>query len=488
MSDTRYSVPGAAPANLTAFIGSGAQKEEVGMLVGPVPKARPEAVRIVGAWPAHTEGITSLVAAGSPSTLVSVDTAKEVKVWSSTGDIWGHFSLRSVDGQQPATAVWPPPQVLAAQMTLMRMAKGLCRRMGFHVSESEKSEAASAQRKSMSKTKAALGRSRTGNLSPSEQAAARRAAKQKKAAAREAAKAAEADAALDKTNGRDRFDTEQTADAGSASADSADRGLDEETLAMLSTVGGTTPAAETAPETTAPSGEASAEVTAEAETAPEADEVAEDGADSGADEMAMDATAGSQMGETGVRKRRAFSNQQMREMIRSHAFSSGFSSYKQFSNRPVPDTPARRRADAGPDQLDQQRASFFGRSPSAFGVEIFNEKDGEAWDTGVRTLGKRSASEGALLRYANSSVDDMTRNVKHNIGVDVTTTTRRMIKKPSFVARLDIGNVSSDPTNPSSATAQAVKKLVGSHSAGNVQLPLLSAGQMAVGSKRGSKK
>mmetsp|Transcript_22098 Transcript_22098/g.39639 ORF Transcript_22098/g.39639 Transcript_22098/m.39639 type:complete len:1788 (+) Transcript_22098:67-5430(+) len=490
LSDSRYSVVGAPVApNISALISGGPQKEEVGMLVGPVPRARPEAVKIIGAWPAHTEGIASLVCAGNPSTLISVDNAKEVKVWSSTGDIWGHFSLRSVDGNQPATAVWPPPQVLAAQMSLMRMAKGLCRRMGFHVSESEKREAASAQRKSMSKTKA-LGRSGRsgGNLSPSEQAAARRAAKQKKAAAREAAKAAEAatDPALggtEKTIKPDRFDPD--VDGGSSSADGA---LDEESAAMLSTAGAAAPAGEAGAAEPAPAEEkAGAEEVAEEEAGAAEEEAG--GADSAAEvdsQAPMDATTGSQMG---GKKRRAFTNQQMREMIRNHAFSSGFTNYKQFATRPAPATPARRRADAGPDQLDLQRASFFGRSPSAFGVEIFNDKEGEAWDTGVRTLGKRSASEGALLKYAQSSADDMTRSVKHNLGVDVTTTTRRMIKKPSFVQRLDIGNVSSDPTNPSSATAQAVKKLVGSHSAGNVQLPLLSAGnQMAGGSKRGSNK
>eukprot|EP00913_Durusdinium_trenchii_P028983 g27175.t1 len=40
------------------------------------------------------------------------------------------------------------------------------------------------------------------------------------------------------------------------------------------------------------------------------------------------------------------------------------------------------------------------------------------------------------------------------------------MRKPSFVSNLDIGHVSQDPGNPNSATGQAVRRLVGSRSAG----------------------
>eukprot|EP00930_Biecheleria_cincta_P025948 TRINITY_DN18387_c0_g1_i1.p1 TRINITY_DN18387_c0_g1~~TRINITY_DN18387_c0_g1_i1.p1 ORF type:complete len:1789 (-),score=368.82 TRINITY_DN18387_c0_g1_i1:574-5940(-) len=439
---------------------------EVGMLMGAVPRPRPENIRVVGAWPAHTTGIASLVVADAhPAALVSVDTAKEVKVWSSTADIWAHFSLRSVDGQEPATAIWPPPQVLAAQMTIMKMAKGLCRRLGFEVSKSEEREKSVAgRRKAASKHLSRGG----GPGSPAQQAAARRAAKQRRAAERALAATEDLQRTLDP-----RVDSDTMLDT--MGTDSAVKGDDSGVPADAPPEPAVT---ETVPEAV-PKNKAEAE-TPDADDEGGASAVRPDSpaADSQADLLATD--VGALGSSTEGRRKRTFTSQQMREMLRNHAFSSGYQSYKRFASRPLPSTPAKGQRENGTDQLDARRESFFGRAPAAFGVELYTETEKEAWDAGVRTMGHRSTSEGALLRYAQNSVEEIKKSVKNSLGVDVTVTTRSMMKKPSFVSRLDVGKVSSDPANPSSATGQAVRKLVGSHSAQSVSLPLLSAGQSAV--------
>merc|ERR1712187_181261 len=104
-------------------------------------------------------------------------------------------------------------------------------------------------------------------------------------------------------------------------------------------------------------------------------------------------------------------------------------------------------------QLDKERTSFFGRPPSAFGVDrdLMSKRDVETWEQGVRALGPRSASEGALLRYAQWSADDMAKSVRDTLGVDVSTVSRRQLRKPSFVSRLDISHISPDPSNEDSA-------------------------------------
>lgn len=195
---------------------------------------------------------------------------------------------------------------------------------------------------------------------------------------------------------------------------------------------------------------------------------------------------GTQPGER--RSRRAFTQQQMREMIRNHAFSSGFQSYKQFAARPVPqddDEMRPRRNSKERNEPVRKRQEFFGRKPAVFGVELLTDAEKEAWEAGVKGLGQRSASEGALLRYAQNRVEDMTRSVKKSLGVDVTQTTRRRMRMPSFVSGLDIGKVSQDPTNPSSATGQAVRRLVHSRSQGTGLL--LNAGQHVMNSKSTSR-
>eukprot|EP00425_Heterocapsa_triquetra_P018497 CAMPEP_0195128218 /NCGR_PEP_ID=MMETSP0448-20130528/138705_1 /TAXON_ID=66468 /ORGANISM="Heterocapsa triquestra, Strain CCMP 448" /LENGTH=1457 /DNA_ID=CAMNT_0040166005 /DNA_START=121 /DNA_END=4491 /DNA_ORIENTATION=+ len=123
----------------TAMLSSKGQAqsdEHIQVLAKPAPKARPETFKIVNAWPAHQSAIVSLSSATSPAALVSIDADKEVKVWSTAGDLWGHFSLKGgLDGNEHPVAVWPPPHALAAQLSLMSTAKGLCKRMGFQTTK-----------------------------------------------------------------------------------------------------------------------------------------------------------------------------------------------------------------------------------------------------------------------------------------------------------------------------------------------------------------
>lgn len=167
-------------------------------------------------------------------------------------------------------------------------------------------------------------------------------------------------------------------------------------------------------------------------------------------------------------------------MIRGNAFSSGFQSYKQFASRPTNEAERVPRGSKVQD-FEAQRQRFFGRSPQVFGVELGTKSEKEAWQQTVKTMPRRADSEGALLRYASSRVEEMTGQVKKSLGVDVTTTTRRRMRKSSFISDLDIGHVSQDPTNPASATGQAVRKLVGSRSAG-----LLNAGNQVMSGSRGA--
>lgn len=421
---TRPSIAPSSPS--AAAVSSGTSEgSQIGMLVGLPPKARPEVVQVVGAWPAHVPAIASLVVAGSPPALVTVDMTKEVKVWSTSGDIWGHFSLRS----GKATAVWPPPHVLAAQMSLIRIAKGLCRRMGFHISKKEKIAAQRATPKRSAQRGLTAAERR-------EQIAARRTEKQRMVAQR--AKALEAKAA----------EGEEAAVSDAGDEEKVEGAAKEQEVTL--TLQGETEDASRAKEVpTAP--------TSPAATSPAAPSAHQ-----------------------GTAPRRHFTAQQMKEMIRGNAFSSGFQSYKQFASRPTNEAERVPRGSKVQD-FEAQRQRFFGRSPQVFGVELGTKSEKEAWQQTVKTMPRRADSEGALLRYASSRVEEMTGQVKKSLGVDVTTTTRRRMRKSSFISDLDIGHVSQDPTNPASATGQAVRKLVGSRSAG-----LLNAGNQVMSGSRGA--
>jgi len=218
------------------------------------------------------------------------------------------------------------------------------------------------------------------------------------------------------------------------------------------------------------------------------------------EEVGSDAGLGGGGASSRRRHRRNFSQSQLSEMLRNHAFSSGFQTYKQFIRKVEPsrsESSFRLRGDRMAE-LETQRKTFFGREAHAFGVELTTAREAEKWEATVRSLGPRSASEGALLRYAHSAVEDMTRSVNDSLGVDVSRVSRKQIKRPSFVQRMDIGGVSTNPMDPMSATGQAVRRLcpstvtlppvdarLGAGERGGQQGP--GTGQLAGGRRRGSK-
>ncbi|CAE7649861.1 unnamed protein product, partial [Symbiodinium pilosum] len=122
----------------------------------------------------------------------------------------------------------------------------------------------------------------------------------------------------------------------SSAQDSMDAGIDEEVqkTAVEEVI---PPAVPEAGEADGGAEEAQAPA-AEAELAKLAEDAEEDRPEE--DELEVTQVASDVMAQgaqAGERKsRRAFTQQQMREMIRNHAFSSGFQSYKQFAARPVP--------------------------------------------------------------------------------------------------------------------------------------------------------
>merc|ERR1711865_478762 len=88
--------------------------------------------------------------------------------------------------------------------------------------------------------------------------------------------------------------------------------------------------------------------------------------------------------------------------------------------------------------------------------------------------------EGAFLRYAMQAADDMTNSVKQDLGVDVTTVTRREMNKSAFIARLDINGAAS------SVTAQAAKNVMMRDPSQRVSLPSLRDSPDPVSSRDGS--
>lgn len=481
---------------------SKADEPSLMMSRGPI-KPRPEAMKVVGAWPAHPEEIVSLAPAGAPPALVSTDVSKEVKVWSTAGDLWGHFSMLGIEGVPPVVAVWPPPHVLATQIALMRAAKGLCKKMGFATRRKgdKQSQKLSRQmrrsnskqlrsmtrstnevRKTASMLLQGAERSQASTAPPAHLRATGGGLAVTDATSRSASKARRSVASS--RSGRSRAASGCGSDEYSSSAtDSADGGSDEVEVAALKAVlfqavsQGDKRAA-------GPAAGAQAEAAEEAATpARTATPRSHGGGSAASDAGATQSQAGE-----GRRKRKVFTNGQLSEMIRHHAFSSGCQSYKQFrrkAERSGMEMSMRSRL-GSTSQLEAHRSSFAGRPPSAFGVELFSHQDEEAWENCVRGLGK-SASEGALLRYAHSAVEKETNWVRKTLGVDVSKVSRKQIRRPSFLERLDNWPVSADPSSPASATAQAVRKLcspeAGQRSAAILTPPLVNAGQMTVGQR-----
>jgi len=431
-----------------------------------LPKPRPDLLKVVGAWPAHLGSVASLVSAGSPPALVSMDSAKEVKVWSTAGDLWGHFSTIPSEGVPPTVAVWPPPHVLAAQVVLMRSAKDLCRRMGFDKLVHKATNAPETPAQGAPRGKAArlaldeAGGARDGDatspmaalggtdrdgaffpMSPTSTAAATPAAPGRPAADADGAASAKLSCAQP-------FDPSLSVVTDGSFVESAD---EEEALEQLEAAAlpGVPPRAAMSP--SHPSVSSFRSVASDAEAG---------------------GAAGAAQALRGREDSKLFTSNQMSEMIRNKAFSSGCRSYTQFVRRGD-----KRRAIPKSESLTQLERT---RNASNFGVELFTNKECRAWEASRHRMG-HSASEGALLRFAMQAADDMTKSVKENLGVDVTTVSRREMNKPSFIARLDINGVAS------SVTAQAAKKATMRDSSQRVSLPSLrDSPEPSVSSRDGS--
>eukprot|EP00929_Paragymnodinium_shiwhaense_P018312 TRINITY_DN12867_c0_g1_i5.p1 TRINITY_DN12867_c0_g1~~TRINITY_DN12867_c0_g1_i5.p1 ORF type:complete len:1691 (-),score=396.59 TRINITY_DN12867_c0_g1_i5:417-5489(-) len=400
---------------------SGIQDEGSTLLLGPMPAPKPEVCRVLGAWRASNEAVLSLVPASGPCGLVSVDASKEVKVWSTTGELWSHFSLRTQDGQIGPPLLWPPPHTLASQLALMEVAKGLTEKLGLDMSRKKLSG-----RQRVSSKQQRKGQQQQGYPSK----------KEKASAAGTTADAAEGGpAGGGGGGGKAAFKARMMAKKAAQ--------------------------------------EAAAEVPAAAEEpagAPATEADAAEPHDDGEEEDSPMPIGDGQPGPPTAAERRA----QLQEMISKGALSAGFRSYREFQSanqrklKHAPQQPEKRppmpQGKPTTSEFQGRRSDFFVRRPSAYGVELSTSREEQYWDSGTRGLGARSASDGALVRYVDAAVSECTGSVRRNLGVDVSVTSRRTMHKPSFVAGLDINGVSADPTNPKSATGQAVKKLLGGKS------------------------
>jgi hypothetical protein len=348
--------------------------------VGPIFPAKPECWRVVGAWRASEEPVVSLVTTTSPPGLVSADVSKAVKVWSTAGELWAHFSLRVEDGIPVQPTLWPPPHTLAAQLALMEMAQGLTERLGM-----------------VTKKPTCIGGGK----------------EEEKEAKKRLVKKIPSDE-KDIADLRPWARTHAGAFFRPGSNSQEDRHVQ---------CGMDTPDALGA-----------------------------------AEAMANDVKP--------VRKAMTQTiKNHMSEMVRSGAFSSGYTSYKAFHNEKKKNssTEARRPMPRGLPTLkamDMKRDAFHDRRPSGFGVKLMTPMDQEHWQLSTRGLGTRSSSDGALIRFTDHAVTNMARTVYTDLGVDVRTTNRATIRRPSFAEHLDISGVSPDPSLPTSATGQAVQRLL----------------------------
>uniref|UniRef100_A0A7S4PUN5 Uncharacterized protein n=1 Tax=Alexandrium monilatum TaxID=311494 RepID=A0A7S4PUN5_9DINO len=466
------------------------------MTKGPL-KPHPEVIRVVGAWPAHPEEIVSLAPLAAPPALVSTDISKEVKVWSSAGDLWGHFSMRGVEGAPPVVAVWPPPHVLASQITLMKTAKGLCKKMGF-ATRKDKGRRNRPLRRQASKTTV------RGEPQGSVAAKERWNGGGNSAGQRRKEQAAASSARPSEGPGPSPARGRHTAIgiAGSPASGLATEELRERIDSTCTLLSSATESADAFGETAAASASAADETNTEqpepltaVASASATDETNTEQPEPLASPTsvagASDLEAAASPSHAGEQKKRtkAFTTGQMGEMIRNRAFSSGFQNYKQFARKAdrVRSEALWRARTGFMSQEEAERKNFLTRPPSAFGVEIFGERDANAWESSIRGLGHKSSSEGALLRYAHSAVQTEAKWVREALGVDISEVTRRQIRSPDFLTRLDRWPVSADPASPLSATALAVKRLngetaqSGQKSGAPATPPLVSAGAMTMG-------
>mmetsp|Transcript_34438 Transcript_34438/g.78515 ORF Transcript_34438/g.78515 Transcript_34438/m.78515 type:complete len:1805 (+) Transcript_34438:111-5525(+) len=507
-----------------------------------------EAFKVLTVWPAHKSALLSLATVDSayaPPALVSTSSDYEVKVWNTTGELWGHFTMR---GQDPPVTLWPPPHVLAAQQALMRFSRYLEGRVGLPSKRNKfvlalqyvarlKVMGREMQRKHQLGTPEPVsnlsGGPGGGPMSPSmggmEDADAlespsastiagspnstvgfQRANKAAKGTAtRSAAKRRNSAPFITATN--DWVETNSATDNDDAADAAVAAEVDAQPLADIAADGAlegghgrmSSGSASAHSGVTTPTKHSNGNGLGASASAPAVgihpDTIVEEPALSsplnatrslglGQDDLDEYANEDAE-DEAGAEKRKMFSSEQMRHMVKHHAFSSGFQTYKQFIGKSHGSLPTSFDLDERPGQIDvAEQMNLFKRRPaSAFGVEFVTNRDADTWQDVVtkmshtHTAGVRSSkSEGALLRYAQNSVSDMNQKVFEDLGVDVSKVSLRQMKKASFIANLDVHKVSVDPKDPRSATSQAVKRLMGPEMQRRRMTGLVGAGMMAV--------
>jgi len=439
---------------------------------------------ITEAWCAHKSAIVSLVPSGPPPALVSVDVDKEVRIWSVIGDLWGCFSLvPSSSGAAPSVTVWPPPQVLATQVALMRTAKKVCRQMGLLTVQSTDNSF-----NSMTKPRRSRKTVHPSSLAADALAAEETAAPPSMAAVATAAFAV-VSAGVNGGAGKGAGPDDPPAPAASA-------------VVAASATSRSEVAATEAPLPVEPAEPETAEVVA---GRPGSEAEGEEGATFGGEGEASGSQqeAGRAVGGESKRKQKGFTPEQMSTMVRHHAFSTGCQSYQQFTANLQLETeqPSPLHLASALRDLEALRNDFLARPTSGLGVTIgslgatepaevpiteassVTASGASSSRTGRSGLGRRSTSDSALLRYARGTSEEMTRAVRENLGVDVTKTSLRRMRGASFVASLDVMRVSGDASDPMSATAQAAKRLCSKRrrSRTNTESSLVSAGRMSVG-------
>jgi WD40 repeat protein len=442
-----------------------------------VPTPTPEALKVSTSWQAHDNLIVSLVSTSSPPSLVSTDTEKQVKVWSTSGELWGHFQMAGVEPGN--TFLWPPPQVLAAQHALMTIAKGLCKKLGLRTSGVSQDNIAAKghagdRRTRRDKRKSQKALKDTANSSGSEKKAKDKKKPEKKVVVfgeetdprkkyqammrkkKEASSEGEEAAPQFMTEPppSDPFPSSVQTPASAGAASDSDTGA-AAAPAAKPTAAKVLPAKKELVNTGG-SSEAPAPETADENLFDDGD--VNDPGGIGDDELGGR--------ETPKAHTKAFSRQQMTKMVRNRGFSSGFQSYRTFMSKSQSaegSVDITRRKGESLSQLDSQMSTFFGREASDFGISFITRKETDHWDRSTRGMGARSSSEGALLRFAQTAVQDATKCVFDDLGVDVSKTDMWQLRKPSFLARLDRREeVQHDfLSNPASSTAQAVAQMYG---------------------------
>jgi len=356
------------------------------------------------------------------------------------------YSQVPAGGSSGPPLVWPPPHVLASQFFLMDSSKSLCRRLGLRDRPRGNSYGEERPRRRVRGTGKPPGNSHAlgGANRQGQQKAGFRTTSQsdfsvKSGDSSPAKSRADSECRFatepPDTSARDRMDSSMT-EADASSASSA-RHLQHQT----------TVEEEDEPSQAADNVTFTLKEDEEEAPKPEFDAESKDESKTDMEEQ----------GDAPSPPRRCFSRSQMQEMIKNHAFSAGLSSYKQL--RGVRSQVREQSSLINEKEIEAQKKDFFSRHASAFGVELASDRDRKNWEAGMRGMGPRSTSEGALLRYARNTVESTTRSVFKDLNIDVRSTTMKDIRRPSFVARLDIGRISPDPTDVKSATAMAAYKV-----------------------------